>query len=146
MAFELSATPPARQRFRHPVFSTRSARQSHHGLFTGVLHRECEILVARVDIGFGVRQGPSRAAIPAMGAESRPNKRRADNFIWIIVRNDEFPQIDSRLAIGREAHHFPFITVGLKAKIRGELRVKKPERIWPRNRPDMFEPSIAPMP
>ncbi len=122
------------------------ARQSHHGLLARVLHGEGHVLVARVNFGFR----------NAAGAEARFDARNRRGIlaqqamrihaIRIVVRHDEFAEVDSRLAVGREAHDFPFVAIRSEAEIMRELRVEKAERIGPRNRPDMFETAVASAP
>ena len=102
--------------------------------------------MARVNIGFG------NAAGAEAGFDSG-NRRRIlaeqavrINAIRIVVRDDEIAKADSRLAVRREAHDFPFVAVRSEAEIVRELRVEKAERIGPRDRPDMFEAAIAATP
>ena len=122
------------------------ARESDHGLLAHILHGEGHVLVARVDFGFR----------NAAGAEARfdagdrrgifAEQAMGIHAVGIVVRDYEIAQVDSGLAVGREAHDLPFVAVRSEAEVVGELRVKKAERIGPRNGPEMFEAAIAAAP
>src|SRR6266849_2717519 len=59
---------------------------------------------------------------------------------------NEFAQVHARLAVGREAHHFPFIAIFLKAEKLRKFRVEEAEGVGPRNREDMVQAAIGAMP
>ena len=54
--------------------------------------------------------------MPRNGSDSGPMKQRSGDAIRIVVRDDEIAQIDSRFAVRREAHHFPFVAVRSESK------------------------------
>src|SRR5215831_15207979 len=68
------------------------------------------------------------------------------NAIGTGLQADERRQINSRLAVRGEPHHFPFIAVRLKPEVLREAAVKKSNRVGKRNRQQMFEPAVASVP
>ncbi len=115
-------------------------------MFAHILHRESQILVASVDIGFRKAARAQARFHAAKGIGFRSDQQIRGHAIGTVVRHDEIAQIDSGFAVGREAHHFPFVAVGSEAKKMSELRVEKTERIRPGNCPEMFEAPVAAAP
>src|SRR5579859_6936305 len=68
------------------------------------------------------------------------------NTIRRVIGCDERAQIDSRLTVRRQTHHFPFVAVGHKPEKSSELRVKETERIRPIQRQEVLEPPRASSP
>ena len=122
------------------------AREGHHRLLAHILHGEGHVFVARVNIGFRNAAGAEAGFDAGNRRGILAEQAMRIHAIRIVVRDDEIAQIDSRLAVRREAHDFPFVAVRSEAEIVRELRVEKAERIGPRNRPDMFEAAIAAAP
>jgi hypothetical protein len=115
-------------------------------LLAAILNGEGEIFMARVNFRFwdALR---AEARFDSGGRRGIVSDQEAGrDAIGIVVRNYEFPQINSGLAIRGEAHHSPFVAVGLEAEILRELRVEKAERIRPRDRPEVFERSVPAAP
>ena len=122
------------------------ARERHHGLLAHVLHGESHVFVARVNFGFGNAAGSEARFDSGDRRGILAEQAMRIHAVRIVVRDDEIAQIDSRLAVRREAHHFPFVAVRSEAEIVRELRVEKAERIRPGNGPDVFEAAVVAAP
>src|SRR5882762_5954945 len=68
------------------------------------------------------------------------------NAILHRFQIDEGGQLHSRLSVGRQPHHFPLVTVALKAKKLCKFAVEISHRIWKRNHQHRVEPAVVPMP
>src|SRR5271165_1109294 len=64
-------------------------------------------------------------------ARASTNKPLGVHAIRSIIWIDEFAQINSRLAVRRKSHDFPFVAIRDEAKESCELRVEQSERIGP---------------
>ena len=146
VGLRIQCHPPGQANVSRAGFGDCRARERHHRFLAGVLHRECQIFVLRVDLGFGFARRPKAGGDAGKRGRLVVEQETSGNLVRIIVGDNEVTQIDTGLPVRSKAHHFPLIAVGLKTEVLSELRVEKTERIRPGNRPHVFEAAIAPMP
>ena len=146
LAFELSATPPARQRFLLPVFCKGQAHHVEHRGFTQVLHRVGDVLVKIVDLAFRFARAAKLLRPACVRIAPGAVEKIGVGLVRSGVNVEKHTQIHARLAVGSEAHHFPFIGVRNKAEEAGEHCVKQPERVRPIDREDRVDAAFRPMP
>ena len=97
------------------------------------------------NIGFGIaRRAEQRSKVGKLQAIA--DERFRIDPVRRAVGIDKAAQVNSLLAVRRQAHHFPFIAVGDKTEEAGELRVKKSKRIGPIESAYVIETARAAMP
>ncbi len=123
----------------------RHLHDGHHRFFASILHGKGNIFVMVGNFGFRVaRRSKQRREMGKLCAIA--DQSFGMNTIGRVVWMNEASQINSLLAVRRETHYFPFITVGNKAEEAGELRIEKAERVGPIESENMLEASRAAMP
>ena len=135
---QLSATPPARQRFSIPYVLASVARHAQHDLLGDLLHRGGKIHVPLRELGLRIARRAAEKLV-----ELRRRHGEAGRVIEVALVEPEGAvvlEVDHvvedevgvlGLAIGREAHDLVLARIDLEAGVVGEGGVQQAEAVRP---------------
>ncbi len=136
LATQLSATPPARQRFFSPVSRGDGASQLEHHLLGHCLDRSGQIHFALGERRFGLARRGAEQRIEARVGHRQPGavvevvQIQPETAVVLDVDELLLDELEIlRLAVGGEPHHLVFARVDLEAGVVGEGGIEQPERV-----------------